>query len=94
MVFIRPMVIKSAVKIVDRKDSLVYVVTDKRHADIYERLHEEKVDLNNFEVTEGFLTDDHRFVDRYEAKRIAVAAKQLIVPEEDTYPALFSEDVW
>ena len=43
---------------------------------------------------QGFLTNKDRFVDRYEAKEIAIAANQLIVPEEETYTELFSEDVW
>ena len=45
-------------------------------------------------ATQGFLTNDNRFVDRYEAKKIAVTANQLIVPEKDTYAELYSEDVW
>lgn len=42
--------------------------------------------------TQGFVTQDGRFVDRREAKRIAYRAGQLI---RETHPTdLFSEDVW
>ena len=71
-----------------------HIFTDVRHADIYEKLHKHRIDITNFNVIEGFVTDTGNFVDRYEAKKIAIEANQLIVPEEDTYPALFSEDVW
>lgn len=66
----------------------------KRHSDIYQQLHRTYAGKIPLILVEGFLTDTGRFVDRYEAKDIAVAANQLIVPEEETYPALYSEDVW
>jgi hypothetical protein len=66
----------------------------KRHSEIYEGLHKTYAGKMPLELVEGFLTDTGRFVDRYEAKDIAVAANQLIVPIEETYPALYSEDVW
>jgi hypothetical protein len=42
---------------------------------------------------QGFVTSAGRFVDRYEARRLAEAAGQL-VPNAYTLPQLFSEDVW
>ena len=66
----------------------------KRHSEIYQELHKLYAGEVPLVLVEGFLTDTDRFVDRYEAKDIAVVANQLIVPEEDTYPALYSEDVW
>lgn len=56
--------------------------------------------------TQGFLTEggewDGHFVDRYEARKIAEAAGQIIasrigpdgVPYKFQHPQLFSEDVW
>lgn len=79
-------IIKAAIKI--NQD----VYTGIRHADIYEELYQLKIPTRN--AIEGFLTDAGNFVDRYEAKKIALAANQLIVPEEETYAALYSEDVW
>jgi hypothetical protein len=42
------------------------------------------------EVVQGFLTNKDRFVDRYEAAKIALASGQIKEPKE----LLFSEDVW
>lgn len=42
---------------------------------------------------QGFVTSRHRFVDRLEAKRIAIEAGQLIA-RAGKLPELFSEDVW
>lgn len=68
------------------------IMTAQRHADIRERLN--FTNIYSFNEVEGFWTSNDRFVDRYEAKEIAVAANQLIVPIEETYSALYSEDVW
>ena len=70
-----------------------YVMIGTRHAELFERLIGVP-DVIKTSIVEGFVTDTDRFVDRIEAKRIAVAANQLIVPIEDTYDALYSEDVW
>lgn len=66
----------------------------KRHNEIYEELYKSYGSKLPENLIEGFLTDTGRFVDRYEAKEIAVAANQLIVPIEETYIELSSEDVW
>lgn len=70
------------------------IMTAARHADIYEELHRLNVTYDKSSVVEGFMTDTNEFVNRFEAKEIAVAANQLIVPIEETYNALYSEDVW
>jgi len=45
-------------------------------------------------ATQGFMTNSFRFVDRVEAKRIALAAKQ-VEEKKMTAPAqLYSEDLW
>ncbi|CDX54579.1 p063 [Mesorhizobium plurifarium] len=41
---------------------------------------------------QGFLTSKGRFVNRFEAARIAVRAKQIVEPRWP--PDLYSEDVW
>ena len=78
----------------DKSMKVVQAALKFDNGDIYEKLHKHRIDIMNFNVIEGFVTDTGNFVDRYEAKKIAIEANQLIVPEEDTYPALFSEDVW
>ncbi len=42
---------------------------------------------------QGFLTSNYRFVDRFEALQIAIAAKQLL-PTARRCDKLYSEDVW
>ena len=70
------------------------VMMGKRHADVLFNMYLHNIKYDKKSSIQGFWTDSNRFVDRYEAKRIAVAAKQLIVPEEQTFAELFSEDVW
>ena len=76
------------------EDEYPFIYTARRHADIYQDLHYANIDYNRLYKVEGFMTDTFRFVDRFEAKEIAVKAAQLIVPIEETYAALYSEDVW
>ena len=83
-------VIAAACKVFIEDNVLVF--TAKRHADIWEKLHLD--DIKYKSMTDGFWTNKDRFVNRVEAKKIAVAANQLIVPIEETYPKLYSEDVW
>ena len=73
-------------------DSRYVIYTGRRHNEIMETLHDKHLTYKY--LVNGFMTSDDRFVDRVEAKKIAVAANQLIVPIEETYAALYSEDVW
>ena len=83
-------VIAAACKVLVEDNILVF--TAKRHVDIWEKFHFDNIKYKS--ITDGFWTNKDRFVNRIEAKKIAVAANQLIVPIEETYPGLFSEDVW
>lgn len=88
-------VIASAIKfyyLVDSKYPQIW--TDKRHSNIFNNMASHNIHYNRSTYVQGFWTSENRFVDRIEAKKIAVAANQLIVPIENTYPELFSEDVW
>ena len=87
-------IVVAAIMIPLSESSQKVIVTAKRHADAYEKVHEWNLEYDKSTVVEGFMTDTNQFVDRYEAKKIAVAVDQLIVPLEDTYNALYSEDVW
>lgn len=70
------------------------ISTGRRHADCFYWMKQHDITYNKETARQGFLTNTNRFVDRYEAKDIAVAANQLIVPLEETYAQLYSEDVW
>lgn len=87
-------VISAAIKYRPLDSKSFMIVIGKRHSDIWEWLFNNKIQYDKDSVIQGFFTDTNQFVDRYEAKKIAVEANQLIVPEEETYQELYSEDVW
>ena len=86
--------VASAIKFYSVDSDYPIIMTGKRHADILYSMWKSNILYLKSRAIQGFLTDTDRFVDRYEAKKIAVVANQLIVPEKDTYAELFSEDVW
>lgn len=79
---------------IDTIENDTIVMTGVRHADIWEDIHQMRAHIKMRRKTEGFLTNKNRFVNRVEAKKIAVAANQLIVPEEETFTELYSEDIY
>lgn len=86
--------IASAIKFYNEDNGKWIVMTGIRHANILYDMYTLKIKYDKSLCIQGFLTNDGDFVDRYEAKDIAIKANQIIVPFEDTYPELFSEDVW
>ena len=85
---------KAAIKFYETKYNCWIIFTGQRHADILWNMFNMDCNYDKKSAVQGFLTNKDRFVNRYEAKEIAIAANQLIVPEEETYAELFSEDVW
>ena len=83
-------VMAAACKVLTEDNVLIF--TAKRHVDVREKLYLNNIKYKN--IIDGFWTNKDRFVNRVEAKKIAVTANQLIVPIEETYPELYSEDVW
>lgn len=86
--------IASAIKFYNQKTQEWIIMTGVRHADILYDMHTLGIEYDKRAYYQGFLTNYGNFVNRYEAKLIAIEAKQLIVPLEETYAELFSEDVW
>ena len=84
----------AAIKFYDLKLNHWFIMIAKRHADVFHKMYSYNIVYDKKTAIQGFITNYGRFVDRYEAKQIAVAANQLIVPAEETYAELFSEDVW
>lgn len=69
------------------------IFTGKRHADCYEKIHDAGIYLPDLDFAiEGFVTTHNRFVDRFEAAKIAKASKQ--IPSDSSIVMLYSEDVW
>jgi len=91
---IRMKIVKAAVKFYDLDNNYAPVIIEaRRHCDAYE-LAKLAINYDRDNTVEGFITDTDEFVNRIEAKKIAVEANQLIVPIEETYNELYSEDVW
>lgn len=69
------------------------ILMAERHADCFERAS--RMFPNRYipaDCKQGFWTDHNRFLDRYDAKKLALESGQL---KEDTgYAELYSEDLW
>lgn len=78
----------------NQKEKYETIMTDRRHADVFYKMKQLHIKYDKPSHTQGFWTSENRFVDRCEAKEIAIAANQLIVPLEETFVELYSEDVW
>ena len=105
-----PRLVASAIKFypIDSEEYPV-VVCGKRHCNCFELMYNHQLNYNKQTHVQGFLTDENRFVDRYEAAEIAWYANQ-VLKESDTYQKmwedyvkngeltrayqLFSEDLW
>ena len=72
--------------------SVVSLPPPARHGDVLRQMHD-LGGLPGSEKEQGFVTSSGRFVDRYEAYRIAVRADQ-IIRAGDFQPQLYSEDLW
>lgn len=66
------------------------VISAHRHCDAYEILHNDGIAASSVKIVEGFITDEQKFVDRYEAAKIAFAANQT----ETLCSPLYSEDIY
>ena len=87
-------IVAAAIKFRLKDSEYFCIMTNHRHADIFEQMYQLHIPYDKASVVQGFMTNTDQFVDRYEAKYIAVEADQLIVPEEQTHDALYSEDLW
>jgi len=87
-------IVAAAIKFRQIENEEFEVWTGRRHAEIFDFMHSNGIKYDKTSAIQGFVTDTNEFVNRYEAKKIAVAANQLIVPESSTHAELFSEDVW
>jgi hypothetical protein len=68
-----------------------HIFTGKRHADIFEFMFNHNIKYDKDTHIQGFLTNEDRFVDRYEASLIAFDANQISDPN---ITCLYSEDIW
>lgn len=87
------MIKASAILFTEENSSFPVIMTGLRHADIFERMFQLGIKYNKAAIVQGFLTDDNRFLDRYDAKHEARRCNQLL-PDVDDGRELFSEDIW
>lgn len=87
------MLVKAAVKILVTETNQELIVTDVRHGDCFYQISQMgfKPRQGYKELAQGFVTDTGVFLDRYEAKKHAIACGQIVNLE---YAELYSEDVW
>ena len=67
-----------------------HILTGCRHCDVFELMFNLGIKYDRETHVQGFLTDDNRFLDRYDAAHVAYENGQtdkLCLP-------LFSEDMW
>ena len=68
------------------------IISGERHPDCYEKLFQMRLPYHKSSVIEGFLTEKHAFLDRFDAKFEAMRCRQL--DEYGENRALYSEDIW
>jgi hypothetical protein len=83
-------ILLAAIKTGDNQVS-VALQPDSRHNSIFNHLAEIGFDV--LKCKAGFLTSHGRFVDRIEAKKIAIELG-VIDPTKITRPQLYSDDLW
>lgn len=86
------MIMYSAVKIFPINSEYPIIFTGKRHSDCFEKAFSLHIEHNRKKDAQGFLTDEDKFLDRYEAKHEARKCHQLL--NDDGTRELFSEDIW
>lgn len=87
------MIVASAIKFTPHFRDYPVIICGKRHADCLEEAFDMGYEWDKEELIQGFLTDDNRFLDRYDAKIEARKCRQL-VEDNDNFRELFSEDIW
>ena len=82
----------------DNYDKYMVIFTGPRHSDIFQYMYELNIVYEYKSSTQGFMTNEYRFVDRQEAFKIALAAGQIKteIKENDIKNGrqLYSEDLW
>ena len=72
------------------------IMTGRRHADIISRMNLLGIFYNPRWI-EGFLTDEDRFLNRFQARAHALRCHQIsqeTFEESGRYGGLYSEDIW
>lgn len=89
-----PKIVAAAIKFYPKDSEYPQIVCGKRHCDCFEWMFKHKVEYDKETHVQGFLTNQHQFVDRYEAMYMAMDYGQLEYDENKEGKPLFSEDLW
>ena len=91
------MIIASAIKFYyqeDKEHKFPQIWTGLRHADIFERMFKMGVEYDKDNHVQGFIDEQNKFYDRYDAMDIAVARNQISWEFYMNNRQLYSEDIW
>lgn len=100
-----PKLVAAAIKFKPLDSDYYQIMCGKRHCNILELMYKHGLDYHKVGATQGFLTDDDQFVDRYDAAQMAFRSGQMLKNSDiykkmsedqehiNAYP-LFSEDLW
>lgn len=88
------MIVKAAVKILDKRQNKEIIIPVMRHCDAFDILKQfsYKKNIDYKELAQGFLDEHDNFYDRIAAKKHAQEFNQL--KETTRCAELFSEDLW
>ena len=97
-----PKLVSAAIKFKPRGCDYFQIMCGKRHCDVLEMMYKLGIEYEKLSATQGFLTEEDQFLDRYDSALAAYYSGQLprdnpswkkIASGEMAVP-LFSEDVW
>lgn len=94
------MIVSACVKFHTRPDSkfmgTVFDIPCHRHGDAFYIISQfvDTSELDKTKTEQGFMTNDDRFLDRYEAMEHAIACGQLPPDADKECKELYSEDLW
>jgi len=69
-----------------------FVICGRRHSDCFRTLYNLGKSHTDYKLTEGFVTDVNRFVDRVEARKVAIKSRQ--VKDVNVAYELYSKDLY
>ena len=81
----------------DSKREFPQIMTARRHGDILSKMNHLPELFDNSSAEQGFLTDDNKFLNRFQARAHALLCGQIseeVFKETGRYGGLYSEDIW
>lgn len=99
-----PKLVAAAIKFKPKGCEYFQIMCGKRHCDVLEMMYNLRIEYEKTTAVQGFLSEDDKFLDRYDAALVAYYSGQLSPntelwqkmskTEKDYAYPLFSEDLW